>query len=258
MAYIFEKYTTGGGSGGGSGIIDVTELPTENIDEQSIYRVANEGSPKVYMYLGAEGSMTLPDDAVSQGMVCEVVVVADKDDIEMQSSSMDNGNIYFYIDESENGIAYVNVDGVQQTAAEFFYLDASWNKGWLTTDLSNAEFGVYSARGYTYTYHANKDGMWTELSNTGTETEVVNIGINNGIVTGLSDKMYDRIASNPYNVVLRYAGKLYRCSDAGGGVNAIFTNVSVINGSVQIANIDTTFSDKTATHSVVNIAITET
>lgn len=35
MGYKFEKYSIGGGGG----IIDVAELPTENIDEKSIYRV---------------------------------------------------------------------------------------------------------------------------------------------------------------------------------------------------------------------------
>lgn len=39
MSYKFVKQTSGGGSGGGSGIIDVTELPTENIDENAVYRV---------------------------------------------------------------------------------------------------------------------------------------------------------------------------------------------------------------------------
>lgn len=41
MSYKFTKYAGGGSSGGssGGGIIDVTSLPTENIDENALYRV---------------------------------------------------------------------------------------------------------------------------------------------------------------------------------------------------------------------------
>ena len=48
MSYKFVKQTSGGGSGGGSGIIDVTELPTENIDENAVYRVNGYANANVF------------------------------------------------------------------------------------------------------------------------------------------------------------------------------------------------------------------
>lgn len=55
MSYVFEKYTAGGGSGGGSGIIDVTELPTENIDKNAVYRVKGYTDVDCGMVFDEEG-----------------------------------------------------------------------------------------------------------------------------------------------------------------------------------------------------------
>lgn len=61
IAELKEKLANGGGSGGGSQecdcIIDVTELPTENIDENAIYRLTSSGSAE--MYFGGEQDGTV-------------------------------------------------------------------------------------------------------------------------------------------------------------------------------------------------------
>lgn len=48
MSYVFEKYSAGGGGGTGSGIIEVDSLPTENIDENAVYRVPGYSDVNVY------------------------------------------------------------------------------------------------------------------------------------------------------------------------------------------------------------------
>lgn len=55
--HLAEGY--GSGSGGGSGIIDVTELPTENIDENAVYRVNGYAMANVYCCFGDTPSSIL-------------------------------------------------------------------------------------------------------------------------------------------------------------------------------------------------------
>lgn len=67
MAYEFVKYTSGGGSGGGSGIIDVTELPTENIDENAVYRVKGCSEGNCFLF-----GTPFVDWAKSNGLITDV------------------------------------------------------------------------------------------------------------------------------------------------------------------------------------------
>lgn len=59
MGYKFEKYSAGGG-GTGSGIIEVDELPTENIDENAVYRVNGYSDVGVYLHTGSVFDLANP------------------------------------------------------------------------------------------------------------------------------------------------------------------------------------------------------
>ena len=63
------------GGGGGSGIIDVTELPTENIDENAVYRVVT--STEGNIYIRRDGvTQPIADFAAAAGLsVCKIYIV---------------------------------------------------------------------------------------------------------------------------------------------------------------------------------------
>ena len=65
MSYKFTKQTTGGR--GGSGIIDVTELPTENIDENAVYRVNGYSEGNCFLF-----GTPFVDWAKSNGLITDV------------------------------------------------------------------------------------------------------------------------------------------------------------------------------------------
>jgi hypothetical protein len=159
-----ENMGTGGGGSGG-GILDVTELPTEGIDEQSIYRLKGEGSAEVYLCMdldgdGANDVMTFAEFFAMQGENGIIIthVVETLPETLIQSVGI---TLHFYVVKS-TGIVYLDVGNGAVTAGENFG-DASMNKGWSTDIASETEQGIYSVSLSTYTYHACKDGKWVEL-----------------------------------------------------------------------------------------------
>ena len=72
MAYEFVKYTSGGSGGGG--IIDVTELPTENIAENAVYRVNGYANANVFFTGSFFGSEPMPFTDFIKGFVAGATI----------------------------------------------------------------------------------------------------------------------------------------------------------------------------------------
>lgn len=143
---------------GGGGIIDVTELPTTNIDEKSIYRVSKSSTIAVYWHDGVSNSDFAEWMASTQGITFSVVSVAT-----IEGVTLEEGIIY--VDES-TGFAWANVQGTTCTIGQALYqvADNSYDKGWTEDPSAETEKGIYCVRGEnSVTYHACKDGTWTEL-----------------------------------------------------------------------------------------------
>lgn len=156
------------GSGGGSGIIDVTELPTENIDTEAIYRVAEEVNKEPEVYLCMQGmTLTMADFFAMQGTNATVLVtqVSELPEV-MEPIDEVTLTLPLYVLESD-GKAYLTPNGTDvATLGMIFGGNPSMDKGWADDITTVTEEGVYCVRGGVYSiYHYWKydNGIWTEF-----------------------------------------------------------------------------------------------
>lgn len=133
------KITTGTGeSTGGGDLIDVDELPTENVEDDKVYRVDKIVGEYVYGW-PKEGPTPLG------GLYTEIFV----DDIDSVTnpkvSDMENYSLVVYTDtRTYTGYIFIDEAGTRASLAEMFGLDASKNHGLLYDDFSTiTDAGVY-------------------------------------------------------------------------------------------------------------------
>ena len=133
------KITTGTGEvTGGGDLIDVDELPTENVEDDKVYRVDKIVGEYVYGW-PKEGPTPLG------GLYTEIFV----DDIDSvtnpQVSDMENYSLVVYTDtRTYTGYIFIDEAGTRASLAEMFGLDASKNHGLLYDDFSTiTDAGVY-------------------------------------------------------------------------------------------------------------------
>jgi len=111
---------SGGGSGGDSIVIDVPELPTENIDDTKIYRMTTEAEP-IFWIVAKIGStdinMSLADFSAMVGatFVINVKGVFDTLPDVMEQANTETGYIPCYVLKS-TGVAYASTDGSSANA----------------------------------------------------------------------------------------------------------------------------------------------
>ena len=178
----------GYGSGGGGGFIDVTELPTENINEEAVYRLTEEKEQEITLWLaaslnGTAISMSFEDYIKANGMDCNITctVIETLPDV-MEAANIDTFTFPCYVLES-TGIAYVSLDGTSATAMPFGegMLDTPGaDKGWIDSvddiviDTSTDNTSIYTIRPGTQLVEkgvfAYYDG-WYELEKTLETTE---------------------------------------------------------------------------------------
>lgn len=164
--------TGGDGGTGGGGIVDVTLLPTENINDNVIYRL--ERKADIYVK-GEDTEAMLKEYIVAEnGIKCSIsvqIVYGVPLPINMEASVFeDGGTIHVYID-NDTGIAYCKVGNYSKTFAEQLLGTAALNQGWFTGDVDSiTNVGVYSIKKKYYTYHIHKDGVWVEVADA-TKTE---------------------------------------------------------------------------------------
>lgn len=148
----------GYGSGGGGGFIDVTELPTENISEEAVYRLTEEKEQEITLWLaasmdGTELNMPFEDFFKANGIDCNITctVVETLPDV-MEMVNEDTFTFPCYILES-TGIAYVSFDGTAATAMPFgegMLGTPGADKGWIDSvddiviDTSADDVSIYT------------------------------------------------------------------------------------------------------------------
>ena len=180
IAELKDILQKGGGSGGGSGsgIVDVTELPTENIDENAVYRITENKNnpPMVYLCHPQLGTITMGqllqlEVGEEAAIVDNAIEVDELSEPLMPLTSLGSNGEYIitsYILKS-TGAVYVSQDGTlaqTKTIGEFMFGGAEANKGYIDSVGAITESGVYAIRGETYiVYHYWKyDGSaWSEF-----------------------------------------------------------------------------------------------
>lgn len=157
---------------GGGGIIDVTELPTEGIDENAVYRVTNIGAS---FWLVMDGThMTLEDWAANTlgvSTTFEGTVVDELPPVsEMKLPDLATFTYYVYV-ESVSGIGYINADGSMAVSLAEGIFQEPIDKGWTENIESETEMGVYTIRSQTTRRYIHSNGKWNEIVPKGNELE---------------------------------------------------------------------------------------
>lgn len=145
-------------SSSGSGIIEVTKLPTEDIDESAIYKVLNDG--RIAYLLNSSGDYTTLEDVLLASITKEVEFhFVDELPDEMLKSNYDI--VHAYVVSTGVVYAYITGEGVFSCSQIFGYPD----KGY-TDDISlETEEGVYVQRGEpTIDWYIRENGEWKMIS----------------------------------------------------------------------------------------------
>jgi hypothetical protein len=158
-----------GGSGGG--IIDVTELPTENIDENAVYRVTETiQTEKTEIYILASGVVTIQQYLTSLGVPTKAnMYVVDELPADMLPTDIQTfTQLHFYILKS-NGVAYAYVPamGGVITGGLFGFQSTNYDKGFTENIYDEHDAGIYTTietfKEFTR-YFARKNSEWNELT----------------------------------------------------------------------------------------------
>jgi hypothetical protein len=158
-----------GGSGGG--IIDVTELPTENIDENAVYRVTESiQTEKTEIYILASGVVTIQQYLTSLGVPTKAnMYVVDELPADMLPTDIQTfTQLHFYILKS-NGVAYAYVPamGGVITGGLFGFQDMGYDKGFTENIYNESDAGIYTTI-ETYKqiirWFIRKNGEWKEIT----------------------------------------------------------------------------------------------
>lgn len=108
----------GGGGSGGSGIIDVTELPTENIDGNSVYKVMGEGGAEIWVVSNLNQVLSFADlllSFIGSVPVLNYYLVDALPDTMIASDMTAFSAFHIYILRSK-GVGYISEDGTSASA----------------------------------------------------------------------------------------------------------------------------------------------
>ena len=162
------------GGGGGSGIIDVTELPTENIDENAVYRVTES-----YKATGDDLIVVMPDEETGETLVQQSLLetygevlklyVVDELPADMKITDIENGEeLYIYLLRTD-GIGYINAlqFGAVIPIGVLFFDEEGFDKGITDNVYAETEIGIYSTfESYEQIirWFIRENGEWKEIS----------------------------------------------------------------------------------------------
>lgn len=160
------------GGGGGSGIIDVTELPTENIDENAVYRVTESYKAKatdIYVVFPNEDThgmrvMTLFE---ATGTNYNIYIVdefpADMKVLNPETST----ELEIYV-LTTDGIGYVNILGMGIVPLGLLLFEQEGlDKGYTNNPYAEIEMGVYTvveSYGQYEKWFIRESGEWKEIT----------------------------------------------------------------------------------------------
>lgn len=156
--------------GGGSGIIEVPELPTSNIDENAVYRLTESiQTEKTEVYFLAYGRQTVKEYLVSLGVPTDpnIYVVDDLSNM-LESDVQTFSAVNIYILRSD-GIAYVYVPayGGTITLGLFGFQAMGYDKGFTEDIYRESDAGVYTTIA-TYKqierWFVRENGKWKEIT----------------------------------------------------------------------------------------------
>lgn len=166
-----DGYGNSGGAGGAGGIIDVTELPTSNINTNAVYRVTENVQANIteVYFVGSREVVTVQQYLASQGIptVPNIYVVDTLSNLKATDAQYFT-EIHLYILRSD-GICYANIPayGGIITLGLFGYQAMGYDKGSTDDVYSETEAGVYTTI-ETYKdvirYFVRKGGKWEEIS----------------------------------------------------------------------------------------------
>lgn len=157
---------------GSSGIIDVTELPRENIDENAVYRVTETiQTEKTEAYRVYSGYVTsLSDIMASMDIPASNmhVYVVDELPTDMKSSDVETfTELHIYLLRTDGkGYMHISGHGVV-TLATMFFQDPSYDKGFTENVYAEAEDGIYTTlESYKQieSYFVRENGEWKEIT----------------------------------------------------------------------------------------------
>lgn len=162
----------GSSEGGGSGIIDVTELPTSGIDENAVYRVTESVQVEktdIYLKTGSI-PVTFQQYLASLGVsTVHNMYVVDELPSDMKASDAQTfSEIHCYILRSD-GVAYYYIPalGGVITAGLFGFQATGYDKGFTENIYAETENGVYTtieAYKQVKRYFIRENGEWKEIT----------------------------------------------------------------------------------------------
>ena len=161
----------GGDSSSGSGIIDVTELPTSGIDENAVYRVTeNIQTEKTEIYILASGIVTIQQYLTSLGVPTKAnMYVVDELPADMLTTDVQTfTQLHFYILKSD-GVAYANVPayGGVITGGLFGFQAMGYDKGFTEDIYRESDAGIYTtieAHKQITRWFVRENGEWKEIT----------------------------------------------------------------------------------------------
>lgn len=198
-----------GGSAGGSGIIEVDELPTENIDENAVYRVNGYSDVEVYLVMGRYSPSTLTETVRRINPTAKIAyyVVDTKPANPLLSDLATFSELNVYI---ENDIPYI-------------FGNAGAGAMWLLGSALLTQ--VFSAQGETV-----EDRGYIENISFHRETESTT-------THGLYVTYKKNAVAVPQKVIYSYDGEWNsRFDDFVGMITGFIENVNVPNGVIRIGH----------------------
>lgn len=166
-----------GGSGGAGGIIDVTELPTSNIDTNAVYRVTENvqlEKTEIYIrtYLDGQNMVITAQQYLAYLGVPTVPNIYVVDAL----SGLKTTDIQYFTEVNiyilrSDGICYINAPaaGGIITLGLMGFQKTGYDKGFTENAYEETEYGVYTtieAYKEVIRYFVRKGGKWEELSAT--------------------------------------------------------------------------------------------
>lgn len=151
--------------GGGSGIIEVPELPTENIDENAIYKVVVDEESTFYIIRNG----TIIDEKTflqSVGLKEVYKYFVDELPADMLETDTSTGITHGYVINS-TGVVYLKVKGpgVILTIGEVAFSNVGYDKGYTTDITLETQDGVYVQKGkHSEDWFYRESGEWVRIT----------------------------------------------------------------------------------------------
>ena len=151
------------------GIVDVDlEFPIENISDKAVYRLAHPNADIFVIYNGIKRTLEDWFESHMKWSITKVVKIVNAVPESIERSDMSNNStLYLYVVRNTAEV-YCNYGDGSRKLARWIFTSDDYDKGLLK---DTTEDGVYC--GASYTYHAYKNGAWTELAQAGKTVQVV-------------------------------------------------------------------------------------